>query len=94
MSVAGNYFFSKDPAMDALYSDRCFSWLDPFGPNNLWAGKSSWYPSWNYPLTHDSALQIDSIKVWQYPDEDKDSTFTNTVQQSHSPKDGNNFFKN
>lgn len=44
--------------------------------NQFWAHKDEWYPTWNYPQTHDSALKVDSIKVWQYPEEDAESTYS------------------
>ena len=37
---------------------------DPRAPNTFWNTKDQWYPTWNYPATHDSAMQIDSVKVW------------------------------
>jgi hypothetical protein len=37
---------------------------DQHSPNAFWGSKGAWYPTWNYPATHDAAMKIDSIKVW------------------------------
>lgn len=37
---------------------------DQQSSNTFWNTKDQWYPSWNYPETHDSAMQIDSVRVW------------------------------
>lgn len=38
---------------------------DPRAPNTFYNTKSQWYPTWNYPASHDSALRVDYVKVWQ-----------------------------
>ena len=32
--------------------------------NTFWNSADKWLPTWNYPATHDSALKIDSVRVW------------------------------
>ena len=39
---------------------------DPRAATTFWNTHEAWYPSWNYPATHDSAMKIDSVKVWQF----------------------------
>jgi hypothetical protein len=39
---------------------------DPHAPNAFWNSRGAWYPSWNHPATHDAAMKIDSVKVWQF----------------------------
>ena len=36
----------------------------PRAPNEFYDNKEKWFESWNYPATHDSAMQIDYVKVW------------------------------
>jgi beta-glucanase (GH16 family) len=38
---------------------------DPRASNTFWNTKDKWFPSWNYPASHDSALKVDSVKVWE-----------------------------
>ena len=33
---------------------------------DFWQKKNVWYPTWNQPATHDSAMKIDSVKVWKF----------------------------
>jgi hypothetical protein len=33
--------------------------------NDFYNQKSEWFPSWNYPASHDAAMKVDHIKVWQ-----------------------------
>jgi hypothetical protein len=90
MAVGSDFgYFDKE-----RFPDKCWVDKDPLAVNQFWEGKSTWYPSWNYPESHDSALQIDSVKVWQYPDEDKDSSFTNNIQKEHTPLDEKFFYHN
>jgi hypothetical protein len=42
---------------------------DPKAVNTFYNQKDTWYKTWNYPETHDSAMQIDFVKVWAYDDE-------------------------
>jgi len=46
-------------------------WSDksPTAVNDFYNNKGSWYPTWNYPETHDSAMQIDWVKVYSFDDE-------------------------
>jgi beta-glucanase (GH16 family) len=37
---------------------------DSRSANTFWNTKDQWYPTWNYPATHQSAMKIDSVKVW------------------------------
>ena len=36
----------------------------PRASNEFYDNKEKWFESWNYPATHDSAMQIDYVKVW------------------------------
>ena len=33
--------------------------------NTFWDARNNWFPTWNYPETHDSAMQIDYVRVYQ-----------------------------
>jgi len=37
---------------------------DPHSVNAFWNSWGAWYPTWNYPQTNQSALKVDSVKVW------------------------------
>ena len=39
--------------------------------NQFYDAKDDWYPTWD---GENSALQIDSVRVWQYSDDDDDDT--------------------
>ena len=43
--------------------------VDSQAVNTFWNTKDQWYPSWNYPETHQSAMKIDSVRVWSFDDE-------------------------
>ena len=36
--------------------------------NDFYNTRGAWYPSWNYPASNDSAMKIDSVKVWSLDD--------------------------
>ena len=33
-------------------------------PNEFYQARDKWWPTWNYPASHDSAMKIDYVKVW------------------------------
>jgi len=43
---------------------------DPRAVNTFYDSKDAWYHTWNYPETHDSALQIDYVKVFSLDGEE------------------------
>ena len=43
----------------------------PTAVNEFYNAKAQWYPTWNYPATHDSAMQIRSVKVTQTDDDEE-----------------------
>jgi beta-glucanase (GH16 family) len=44
--------------------------VDPKAVNTFYDNKEQWFPSWNYPATHDSAMQIDWVKVYSLDGEE------------------------
>jgi hypothetical protein len=42
---------------------------DPRAPNTFWNSKDEWYSTWNYPETNQSAMKVDSVKVWSLDEE-------------------------
>lgn len=36
--------------------------------NEFWDARDQWYPTWDYPATHQAAMKVDSIKVWDFSD--------------------------
>lgn len=44
--------------------EKPWSNTSPSSVNEFYNAKSAWYPTWNYPATNDSAMKIDSVKVW------------------------------
>lgn len=49
---------------------------DPHSVNAFWNAKGQWFPTWNYPQTHDSAMQIDWVKVYSQDQEDLEKEAT------------------
>ena len=45
---------------------KTWSNWDPLAINTFWETNDAWYPSWNYPATNQSAMKIDSVKVWSF----------------------------
>jgi len=41
---------------------------DQHSVNAFWNSKGQWMPTWNYPATHDSAMKVDYVKIWQQDD--------------------------
>jgi hypothetical protein len=50
--------------------NKPWSNTDPHASNTFYNTKDAWYPGWNYPATHQSALKIDSVKVWSLDEEE------------------------
>jgi len=48
---------------------------DPHSVNAFWNSRGQWFPTWNYPATHDSAMQIDYVRVYQDVAATPDATF-------------------
>ena len=44
---------------------------DPHAPNTFFDNLNDWYPSWNYPASHDAAMKIDSVRVWSLDGEEQ-----------------------
>jgi len=38
----------------------------PTSVNEFYNAKDQWYTTWNYPASNDSAMKIDSVRVWQF----------------------------
>jgi beta-glucanase (GH16 family) len=38
---------------------------DPHSVNAFYNAKGAWFPTWNFPDSHDAAMKVDYIKVWQ-----------------------------
>lgn len=51
-----------------------YSNTDPHSVNAFWNARGAWFPTWNYPATHDSAMQIDYVRVYQ--NSNSEATFT------------------
>ena len=60
VAVGGVNGYFPDGWCGKPYSDQ-----DAKAANNFYDKKDSWYPSWNYPSTNDSAMKIDWVKVYQ-----------------------------
>lgn len=39
---------------------------DGHSVNAFWNANGEWYPTWNYPESHDAAMKIDSVRVWSF----------------------------
>lgn len=59
VAVGGTNGYFPDGQCGKTYSDT-----DPHSVNAFWNSNGQWYPTWNYPATNDSAMKIDSVKVW------------------------------
>jgi len=59
VAVGGTNSYFPDGECDKPWSNT-----DPSASNTFYDTKSEWYPSWNYPETHQSAMKIDYVKVW------------------------------
>ena len=44
---------------------KTWSNTSPTAVNDFWNSWGSWYTTWNYPETHDAAMKIDSVQVWE-----------------------------
>ena len=64
-----------------------WSTTDPHAVNAFYNAKDQWYPTWN---GEDSALQIDSVKVWVYDSEEAGTGDCNSTSESPSTSDGDN----
>lgn len=38
---------------------------DGHAVNAFWGSKDTWYPTWDYPATHQAAMKVDSVQVWE-----------------------------
>jgi beta-glucanase (GH16 family) len=47
------------------HCDKPWDNTDPHAPNQFYDKKDTWYKTWNYPASHDSAMKIDYVKVWE-----------------------------
>ena len=47
---------------------------DPHSVNAFWNSWGAWYPTWKYPETNQSALKVDSIKVWSFDPKTTEAT--------------------
>jgi beta-glucanase (GH16 family) len=71
VAVGGTNAYFPDGACGKPWSNN-----DPHAVNAFYNAKGQWYSTWNYPATHDSAMQIDYVKVWQEDSaEPKDVSF-------------------
>jgi len=66
VAVGGTNGYFPDGDCGKTYTDN-----DPRAPNTFWSTKDTWMPTWN-PDSNDSAMKVDSIKVWSL---DEDSVF-------------------
>ena len=48
---------------------------DPKAVNTFYDNKDTWYKTWNYPETHQSAMQVDYVKVWSFDEEEASTKF-------------------
>ena len=70
VAVGGTNTYFKDGVCEKPWNNK-----DPHAPNAFWNNKNQWYPGWNYPSTHDSAMQIDYVKVWDKAGEKAEELF-------------------
>lgn len=54
--------------------NKPWSNTSPHSVNEFWNAKDQWLPTWN-PTTHDSAMKVDYIKVWQNDGTSEDEVF-------------------
>lgn len=54
-------------------------------PGAFYDGRAKWWPTWNYPATHNSAMQIDWVKVWAF-DDDHVVQESEPTEQSDKPE--------
>mmetsp|Transcript_36949 Transcript_36949/g.56591 ORF Transcript_36949/g.56591 Transcript_36949/m.56591 type:complete len:103 (-) Transcript_36949:41-349(-) len=59
VAVGGTNSYFPDGMCDKFWTND-----DEHAVNTFYDNKEAWYPSWNYPETHDSAMQIDYVKVY------------------------------
>lgn len=71
VAVGGVNGYFPDGDCDKPYVDS-----DGHSVNTFYDAKDYWYPTWNYPETHDSAMVIDKVQVWSF-----DTPVTEEVSQ-------------
>ena len=59
VAVGGVNGYFPDGQCGKTWSDKSST-----AANDFYNTKGVWYPTWNYPATNDSAMKIDSVKVW------------------------------
>jgi len=60
VAVGGTNSYFPDGECNKTWEDN-----DPRAPNTFYNTESTWYPTWDYPATHQSAMKVDSIQVWE-----------------------------
>jgi len=65
VAVGGTNGYFKDGECGKPWADADQHSVDAF-----YNAKAQWYPTWNYPATHDSAMQVKSIVVTSAPKDD------------------------
>jgi hypothetical protein len=60
VAVGGTNGYFPDGQCGKTWTDT-----DPHSVNAFWNSWGAWFPTWNYPETHDSAMKIDSVQVWE-----------------------------
>jgi beta-glucanase (GH16 family) len=63
VAVGGVNEYFPDGQCDKLWTND-----DPHSVNTFYNAKETWYKTWNYPETHQSAMQIDWVKVYSFDD--------------------------
>lgn len=59
VAVGGTGGYFAEGMCDKPWSDKSST-----AALDFWNKKDEWYPSWNYPLTNDSAMKVDWVKVY------------------------------
>jgi hypothetical protein len=70
VAVGGTNGYFPDGQCGKTWSD-----LDGHSVNAFWNSWGAWYPTWNYPATNQSAMKIDSVKVWSLDNAEEREVF-------------------
>ena len=60
VAVGGTNGYFQDGQCGKPWSDT-----DPQAVNAFYNTEPTWYQTWDYPNSHQSAMKIDSVQVWE-----------------------------